>query len=628
MGAHSDVLLLVVGVAAAYGLARRVGVLPPLLLTVVGVVASYVPGVPEYHLEPEVVLALFLPPLLYAAAISTSLPGFTRNLRPIGLLAVGLVVFTTLAVGFTLHWVLPEIPLAAALALGAVVAPPDAVAATAVARRTGLPRRLVSLLEGESLVNDATALTILSVATAAIADPGTPGPVDVAGEFLVASVGGTAVGVAVAYVVALVRRHVDEPLMSSTLSLLTPFAAWALAEEIHSSGVLAVVVAGLILGHKSPRLLSAEARLQQRAIWETIEFLLQGVLFALVGLQLPLLVEELDEDLPTVLTATAVVVAVVVVARPVWVFPATYLTRLVPRIRHSDPPPTVKFPAVISWAGMRGAVSLAAALSLSEETPHRELLVFVTFVVIAVTLIGQGSTLPLLIRMLRIEGPDPVQDALQEASVKQDAVRAAEEALDRLVAEHPLPHGVEERLRQGADHRAMAAWERLGVGGGSHASGETAAETPSEAYRRVRHAMLVAERDVLVKARDEGRIDHEVMQAVLRDLDLEETLLSGVDERRGGSRQESTVLRNACEHLASAPADTSPSTTQGCEDCLREGTAWVHLRLCLGCGHVGCCDSSPRRHATRHWQADGHPVIRSFEPGEDWRWCYADEVVS
>ncbi|RKS71350.1 CPA1 family monovalent cation:H+ antiporter [Motilibacter peucedani] len=528
MDSQVQTLALVVVVAAVYALARRIGALPPLLLVLVGLVASVVPGIPDYTLDPELVLTFFLPPLLYAASVQTSLPSLRDNARSIGLLAVGLVLFTALVVAVVAHAMVDGLPWGAAVALGAIVAPPDAVAATAVARRTGLPRRVVTLLEGESLVNDATALTTLRVAVASIA-ASSPSWGSAVGQLLVAAAGGVAVGVVTAKVVAFLRKRVDDPVMDSVISLLTPFAAFA-ASESWSSGVLAVVVAGILLGHKAPLIQSPQSRLQQAGIWSTIEFILQGVVFALVGLQLKSVVQGLeDDDLGHALLVSLAVSAAVVVSRPLWIFPATYLPRRIPSVRRHDPPPEWKVPAVISWAGMRGAVSLAAALSLDETVPHRRTLVLVTFVVIGVTLLLQGATLPWVIRRLGLHAPDPVADTLQEASVKQRASRAAESVLDELAARNPLPDGVEDRLRDGVRHRALSAWERLGSGPGGSANGPAPTETPSAAFARVRKAMLDAERAVLVQARDAGRLEHDVLQRLQRDLDLEETMLTRDD---------------------------------------------------------------------------------------------------
>ncbi len=527
-----ETVALIVGVAVLSAVADRLRVLPPILLVVAGVALSYVPGVPAYDLDPEIVLVFFLPPLVYAAAIGTSLPTFKQNLRPIGLLAVGLVLFSTVVVGLVAHAVVPGLPLAAAFALGAVVAPPDAVAATSIARRVGMPRRLVAVIEGEGLVNDATALVALRVTVAAAVSGGFSW-VQAGGQFVLAVVGGVAVGALVAVAVSMLRRHTEDVTLDNTRSLLTPFLAYLPAEQLHVSGIIAVVVAGIYLGHRAPIAQSAGSRLQQQVLWRTIEFLLQGTVFLLIGLQLRHIVDRLSQPAGTVAAASVAVVVAALVARPVWVFPVTYLTRLVPRVRERDPMPPWQYPAALSWCGMRGVVSLAAVLSLPRTVdsgapfPQRDLLVFLTFVVIAVTLIGQGLTLPTVIRRLGLRPPDPQEDTLQEAATQHRAVQAALARLDELVREDPPPDGVADELRRHAENRRLFAWEQLGgdPGVGSDGSSRDRRETPSAAYRRLRQEMLNAERRIFVQARDDGTIDESVLRRVQRDLDLEETML-------------------------------------------------------------------------------------------------------
>jgi monovalent cation/hydrogen antiporter len=509
-------LVLVVGVVAA--MARRLRISAPILLVLAGIGVSFVPHMPTYRLDPELVLVLFLPPLLYAAALQTSLPAFRANLRSIGLLSIGLVLFTAGVVGATAYVVVPDLPLAAAIAFGAIVAPPDAVAATAVARQLHLPRKIVTVLEGESLLNDATALVTYRVAVLATMT-GAFSVTHAGVEFLRAALGGFAVGLAVALVVAAVRRRLDDPLLDNTLSLLTPFVAYVPAESWHFSGVIAVVTTGLYLGHRAPVLMSAQARLQSQAVWSVIEFLLQGVVFMLIGLQLPDLVDGLaGADVGAVAGAAAAVSVVVILTRMVWVFAATYLGKLLPGGGERPGKPW-QYPAVISWAGMRGVVSLAAAFALPLEFPQRDLLLFLTFVVIAVTLLLQGLTLPAVIRRLRLPPPDPTQDALQEAAAQQAAATAAVARLEELIAQNGSPpFDVADRLRHQAEKRQLSAWERLG---GASPTGET----PSAAYRRLRVEMLRAEREVIIQYRDSGRLDDEVMRNILRDLDLEESML-------------------------------------------------------------------------------------------------------
>ncbi|MFN2521888.1 MAG: cation:proton antiporter, partial [Mycobacteriales bacterium] len=331
------VLVLLATVAAISGIARRFGLPAPFLLVLVGLVAGLVPGTPQVELDPDVVLVLILPPLLYAAALSTAFADFRDNLRPIGLLSVGLVLVTTGVVGVVAHLVVPDLSLPAALALGAVVAPPDAIAATAVARKMALPRRVLTILEGESLLNDATALVAYRIAVgAALAGGASWG--HALGQFVLAAGGGALVGLALAWAITALRRRLDDPLLENALSLLTPFAAYLPAEALHASGVLSVVVVGLYIGRRSPVLLSSSTRLQGQALWSMVTFLLEGLVFALIGLQLPTVVEGLSgRDPQAVALLTVATVLAVVLTRFAWVFPATYLPRrLSSRIRAND----------------------------------------------------------------------------------------------------------------------------------------------------------------------------------------------------------------------------------------------------------------------------------------------------
>ncbi|MEU3312861.1 cation:proton antiporter, partial [Streptomyces sp. NPDC006662] len=323
--------------AAVAGVARRTPVPAPLLLVAVGLVAAYVPGVPSYALDPHIVLPLLLPPLLHTAAVDSSYLDLRANMRPIALLSVGYVLFATLAVGYATYLVVPGLSLPVALVLGAVVAPPDAVAATAIARRLGLPSRVTTILQGESLVNDATAITAYNVALAAAVGTSAGWAGGVA-EFLLASVGGVGVGLLLMVPIHQLRKRLREPLLQNTLSLLIPFVAYAAAERVHASGVLAVVVVALYLGHRNWQVDFA-TRLQEEAVWKVVAFVLESVVFALIGLQLPVVLRGLSEyeGLAAAWYAVAVFV-VVVVARFVWVFPATFVPRWVSaRIRTREP---------------------------------------------------------------------------------------------------------------------------------------------------------------------------------------------------------------------------------------------------------------------------------------------------
>lgn len=616
-------LVLVAVVCAGSALGRKLNVSVPLLLVLAGVAGSFLPFAPRIELNPELVLIGLLPPLLYAAALRTSLFDFGSNRRAIALLSVGYVIFGTLAVGFVVWWLFPEIPLAAAIALGAVVAPPDAVAATAIARKVGMPRRIVTILEGESLVNDATALVCLRAAIAAIA--GTVSAAGIAGGFLLAAGGGLVVGLAAAYVLTELRKRIRNVAINTSTSLMAPFVAYLPAEAIHASGVLAVVVTGLVMGTKAPSMPNGAARLSQRSNWNTVQFLLENSVFLLIGLQVRTIIEGIQDDslgAGRIWAGCAVILLAVLLLRPVWVFPATYLPRLIPSVRRDDPAPPWQFAAIVSWAGMRGVVTLAAVLVLPADLEHRSVLILAAMVVVGGTLALQGFTLPALVRLLRVQGPDQREDALNQASLMQLATAAGVERLQELRTDNDPPEVVA-MLKRRTQERGLAAWERLG-------RPTSEAATPSQRYAQLRLAMLEAERAKVLELRRGGAYAHEVLSEVLDRLDVEESMLDisleELDTPAEGGGEGIARPGGVCGHLESAP-DPDVPREPFCADCRREGTTPVHLRMCLACGNVGCCDSSPGTHASRHFEATGHPVMRSIEPGEDWRWCYEDDLL-
>lgn len=515
-------ILLVLGALAVTAVSRWLRLPAPLALVVAGLAISAIPGVPDYQLDPELVLYGILPPLLYSAALDSSAIQIKANIRPIALLAVGLVLFTTVCVGLVAWWLVPGLPLAAALALGAVVAPPDAVAAVAIGRRLGLPRRVMTVLAGESLFNDATALTALRVAVAAAVGTGFSLWSGLGG-FLLTAAGGVALGAVLGRVVHQVRLRLADPRLESALGLVVPFAAYALAEQGHVSGVLAVVVTGLYLGHHAPQAGYA-TRLQDQAVWQAADTVLEAFVFALIGLQLPAVVRGVG-DVGPLLVAAAAVLGTVVLARAVWVFPATYLPRgLLRQVSARDPAPPWQVPAVLSWAGMRGVVTLAAAASIPQLTdsgaafPGRPEIIFVAFCVTVGTLLLHGLTLPWMIRRLGVEGRESYHDALAEADAIHAATQAALARLDS--ASDQAPESVTTRLRRAAEHRSHSVWERLGRPETEHG------EAPSVIYRRLRLEMLAAERETLVGLRDAGRINDKVLSRTLHELDLEEAMLS------------------------------------------------------------------------------------------------------
>lgn len=626
------VVAVLAAAAAIAGLSARIGVSAPLALTLAGIVASYVPGVPEVRLDSDLVLQGILPPLLYVTAIRTPFVNLSRNRRPIGLLSVALVLVTAFAVALVAVRLLPGLPFAGALALGAIVAPPDAVAATAVARRVGMPRRIVTILEGESLLNDATALVTFRTALVAVA--GTVTLLGAVTDFARAVVLGVGAGFLVAVVVGWLRRRTSDPVLDTAVSLLTPFVAFFAAEEVHGSGVLGVVVAGLVLGHRSPEIQSAASRVTERNLWQTVQFLLESVVFLLIGLQLRTLVEgALASDVSgwRLVAFCAGVTLTVIAVRVLWMFPAVYLPRLVPGVRGREPRPPWQHVVILSWAGMRGVVTLAAAFvlistgtpGLEPLRPYSAAMVLAAFSVVAVTLLVQGATLPWLVRRLGVRGPDPAQDALQKALVMQKAVDAGHRTLDEQ-AGPDVPRDLVEGLRGWSERIAHVMWERLSTSG-------SGGETPSTAFKRLRTAMLASEREVLVEVHRSGKVDSEVLEEVMEQLDQEEAMLSafGHDDVQGYSELLTPqVGAEPCEHLRSEPLTAAPTAADVCEDCHATGqTDWVSLRMCLRCGHVACCDSSPRRHASAHFAAEQHPVMRSIELGEGWRWCFVDRVT-
>jgi CPA1 family monovalent cation:H+ antiporter len=612
---------LAVGVLVCTWLAERVDVPAPFLLVLAGVAASYAPGVPEVELSEEVVLFGLLPPLLYAAAQGTSLVDFRVNKRPILLLSVGLVAFTTLGVAVVAHALLPGLSWPIAFAIGAVVAPPDAVAATAIGRRIGLPRRIVTILEGESLLNDATALVALGTALA-VAEGDGFSVTHVGLDFLLKAGGGVAIGFLFFLLVAKVRRHLTDPVLDSGLSLVVPFAAYVAAEEVHASGVIAVVVAGLLLGHKAPILQTAQSRIAERLNWRTIAFVLENAVFLLIGLQASSIVEDAGHgelSWGRIVTVCAATLAACIVLRLVWVFPARYLI-----VRPGPDPVTGRTPPwqntfILGWAGMRGVVTLAAAFVIPVDTRYREVLLLMAFTVVAGTLFIQGMSLPWVARRLRVPSPDPAEDALARATLLQQASKAALHRLDEL--EYDDSQGVVDLIRQRLDQRNFAAWERL----------TTVAdrESPSDLYSRIRLSMLDAERAKVLKIRSSGKVDSGVVADVLAMLDVEESMLDIASEERRELQEYSSLRRTGytCDDLARFPVVETVAEPM-CQRCLDEGLEWVALRQCLECGNVGCCDSSVGQHATEHFHDTTHPVMETAEPGEDWRWCYVHHATA
>jgi Na+/H+ antiporter len=437
-GSNAGIELVFVLLLAATGLAivaRRVGVPYPILLVLGGLALGFIPGLPPIQLEPSIVFILFLPPILFGAGSFTSIRDFKANLRAIGLLSVGLVLATTVVVGVVAHQLVPTLGWPGAFALGAIVAPPDAVAATAIFQRLGVPRRVVTILEGESLVNDATALVAYRFAVVA-ASTGVFSLADAGLTFVYVAVAGVAIGLLIGAAVAWLLQKVDDPVFSVVITFLAPVAAYVPADQLGVSGVLATVAAGIYVGRRAARSVSSSVRIAGAAAWQVLLFLINGAVFILIGIQLPRVLAGLGSRTPLELLGLAVAIsATAIVVRILWVFPGTYIPRaLSAKIREGEPHPPVRAVFIVAWAGMRGVVSLAAALALpltvesGAPFPERDLIIFLTFAVILATLVGQGLTLPLLIRGLRIaaDGGDDHEEAHARMSAAEAAVHRIE----------------------------------------------------------------------------------------------------------------------------------------------------------------------------------------------------------
>ena len=542
------ILVLLLAVSGLAYAAKRIEVPYPLMLVLGGLLLGFLPGLPRVVLAPEFVFLLFLPPLLYYAAALTSWRDFRSNLRPISLLAVGLTLFTTVGVAVAARLAMPELPWPAAFVLGAIVSPPDAIAATAVANKLHVPRRIVVILEGESLVNDAIALVAYRFAIAATIS-GTFSLPAAAGRLVLASVGGVAVGLAVGALIAWVRPKINDYVIETVVALLTPFVAYLPAEHLGVSGVLATVTAGLYIARGVPRLVSPGVRLRTYAVWDVLVFLLNGLVFILLGLQLPDVIDRIAASsgagLGQVARSALLISAATIVVRLLWVFSATYLPRwLIPAVQRRDPAPPFGHVFLIGWTGMRGIVSLAAALALPAVTnagqpfPGRDVILFVTFIVILVTLLAQGLTLPWVIRALHVreEGTD---ERDEEVMARYLTTLAAVERLDLLAAEgrEALPPETVRRIRGEYDGRLIYYSQQLSLqfGGQPAAPGDPSDEARRAAAVHVgfvcttegqlRREAVVAERRMLVKLRDDGTIGDEILRRVQNALDLEESRL-------------------------------------------------------------------------------------------------------
>jgi CPA1 family monovalent cation:H+ antiporter len=525
------ILGLLVVVAAFAWLAARLRIPYPILLVIAGLGIGFIPGLPRVTLRPDLVFLLFLPPILYYAGLLTNWRDFKNDAGPISMLAVGLVLFTTCAVALVAHGVVDGMTWPAAFVLGAIVSPPDAVAATAILERMRIPKRVITILEGESLVNDAMAIVAYRFAVAAVVY-GTFSLGGAAVQMVVVAVGGVALGYAVGVAIAWVRPRLRDAGVETIVSLLTPFIAYLPAERLHVSGVLAAVTSGVYIGRRVPQITTSQQRIRLFAVWESVIFIINGLVFILIGLQLPAILERLKAyHMPTLIGYTALVSVVAVVARFAWVYTATYVPRMLSR-RWRDRNPAPKPAAVfaLAWIALRGIVSLATALALpltlaDDVTPFpaRDLILFITFGVILVTLVAQGLTLPTLIRALQLKG-DNVEER-EETLARLEAAHAALARLEVLGYTNEEAADLIARVREPYDQRVRylsAVTGRL-----RPASGEVDPEAvpPCRSTDEVLRYALTAEREMLINLRDAGTIGDDVLRRVQQDLDLEEAKL-------------------------------------------------------------------------------------------------------
>jgi Na+/H+ antiporter len=511
-------------------LARRINVAPAILLLLAGIALAYVPGMPSLELRPELVLLVVLPPLIYSASVSMSWREFRYNLRPIILLSVGCVIFTAIAVAAATHYLI-GLPWSIGFLLGAIVAPPDVVAPLAIARKLGLPRRILVVLEGEGLANDATALILYRFAVAAISTGAFSLP-KAAGEFAAIVAGEMLFGAAVGWLSLRIRHRARDPQIEITLSLITPYVAYWLPEHFGGSGVIATVACGLYMSWNGPLLISSATRLQGIFFWDLVIYLIEGMLFLLTGFQMRSLFEKSKAfPLDDILFATALVTVMIIVARFAWLYPAAYLPRLIKRVRLRDPSPPWQWVFVLAFTGVRGAVSLAAALALpfalpgGEAFPYRDLILFVSFGVIFITLVGLGLGLPPVARWLGVAqaGRDEhLAEHEAEIAARREALGVALKSLDAMTDDRELSEEVVKLLRARHETRANQLPDSLNPD--EHDASATGIELTRE--------LIAAERKFIHVLLRDGKITDETRRRIERDLDLEEASLANREYRK------------------------------------------------------------------------------------------------
>jgi monovalent cation/hydrogen antiporter len=532
MEARFQIFLVLLAVLAGTALlAHRLNVAPAILLLLSGIALAFVPGMPLLELPPELVLLVVLPPLIYSASVAMSWREFKSNLRPIILLSVGCVIFTAFAVAAATHYLI-GLPWAVGFLLGAIVAPPDVVAPLAIARKLGMPRRILVVLEGEGLANDATALILYRFAVAAIST-GLFSLPKATGTFAAIVIGEILFGLAVGWLSLRARHRARDPQVEITLSLLTPYIAYWIPEHVGGSGVIATVACGLYVSWNGPLWISSATRLQGIFFWDLVIYLIEGMLFLLTGFQMRSLLEKSKAfPLDDVLAATAQVAIVIIAARFAWVYPATYLPRMLSRsLRQRDPSPSWRWVFVIAFTGVRGAVSLAAALALplalpnGEAFPHRDLILFVSFGVIFITLVGLGLGLPPVVRWLGVAqaGRDEyIAEHASEIAARREALAAALESLDAMTDDRELTDEVVKLLRARHETRTNQLPDSL----------DPDAHDVSATGTALTRELISAERKFIHRLLRDGKITDEIRRRIERDLDLEEASLSNREYRR------------------------------------------------------------------------------------------------
>lgn len=526
---HHD-LLLVIGLLFAVSLltllSPKLRIAYPILLVIGGLLIAFIPGIPHVRVDPELIFLIFLPPLLYEAAWFTSWREFWKWKRSISMLAFGLVFFTSLVVGYFTSWLIPGFTLAMGFLLGGIISPPDAVAATSVLKGIHIPKRATTILEGESLVNDAASLIVFRFALAAVVT-GRFSMHEAIEQFFMLSLGGIAIGLVLANVLYFLHRALPTTASIDTaLTLMSPYLMYIIAEEFHTSGVLAVVSGGLFLSYRSHAFLDHKSRLQAYNVWSTLIFMLNGLVFILIGLELPdIAAGMVPAELRQAITYGLLVSLLVIVVRFAWMYPAAYVPRLLSRhIREREASPGWRMPTVLSWAGMRGVVSLASALSIphllpnGEPFPQRSMILMITFIVILITLVGQGLTLPWIVRKLNVQEVDPrVSEEEQELALRSRMVRAV---IDHLNG-HPEKNPTLERA-----HQHFIQLEESYLRSLDNMRSAERQVHRDDTNRNMMRTLIKIQRDALMKARRDRIFDDELIRKIEGNLDLEETRLN------------------------------------------------------------------------------------------------------